>query len=74
MYTYEEEKAAPERARRKREGLPTRRWYQCHGCGAEYSFADGVRNSRGCDKIYCPQPDIHIHSDLDGEKPTTLTL
>lgn len=59
-------------ARRKREGLPTLRWYKCHGCNAEYAFADGIRPPTGCANSACFSPDIHIHSDLDGEKPLTL--
>jgi len=27
---------------------------------------DHVRASWGCD---CPDPDIHVHNDLDGERP-----
>ena len=58
--------------RRKREGVPTLRWYKCHGCSAEYSMQDGVRNYEGCSNVACYAPEIHIHSDLDGEKPNTL--
>lgn len=48
------------------------RWYRCHGCGAEYSIkTDGVRNSAGC---LCPNPDVHVHSDLDGEVPNKAEL
>ena len=61
-----------EEARRKREGIPTLRWYKCHGCGAEYPMHGGVRASAACSNVTCNRPNIHIHSDLDGEKPTTL--
>jgi hypothetical protein len=71
MYSDTEE-IRDERARRKREGIPTLRWYRCHNCEAEYPFSAGVRNSVGCSNPACANPDIHIHSDLDGEKPLTL--
>jgi hypothetical protein len=58
-YEHEEE-------RRRKAGIPTRRWYECHGCGAEYPSSAGARPSWGCT---CGRPDIHIHSDLDGEQP-----
>lgn len=61
-----------EEARRKRLGLPTLRWYVCHTCRAEYPLEDGVRGPTGCSNIACGRPDIHIHSDLDGEQPLTL--
>lgn len=61
-----------EELRRQREGIKTLRWYKCHGCGAEYPVRAGVRTSRACSE--CDSPDIHIHSDLDGEKPVHLTL
>lgn len=63
-----------ERARRKAEGAPTLRWYKCHGCGAEYPFAEGIRSSTGCSNVACAQPSLHIHSDLDGEKPLALVI
>lgn len=63
---------AAERARRKAAGIPTLRWYKCHGCGTEYPLSDGVRYGAGCANVACFAPDIHIHSDLDGEKPETL--
>jgi hypothetical protein len=57
---------------RKAQGIPTRRWYKCHGCGAEYQISVGIRNSAGCSNPTCANPNIHIHSDLDGEQPTRL--
>lgn len=44
-------------------------WFRCHGCGAEYAISDGVRSPRGCGNPTCYAPDIHIHSDRDGEIP-----
>jgi hypothetical protein len=70
MYAHAPEVAA-ERARRKELGITTLRWYKCHGCGAEYSMASGVRASWGC---ICASPRIHVHSDLDGEQPKTLSI
>jgi hypothetical protein len=61
-----------ERTRRKREGIATLRWYVCHGCGWEALVSDGVRPSWGCGNPDCLKPAIHVHSDLDGEKPKTL--
>lgn len=61
-----------EEKRRRMLGLLTWRWYKCHGCGKEYSLADGVRAGWGCNNDCCLAPNIHLHSDLDGEKPTTL--
>ena len=60
-----------EERQRKELGLPTLRWYKCHNCGVEYPF-DCVRTPMACDNINCHSPDIHVHSDLDGEKPATL--
>lgn len=45
-------------------------WLRCHGCGTEYSMADGARNKGGCGNLKCFHSDIHIHSDRDGERPT----
>lgn len=45
-------------------------WFKCHGCGAEYAISDGIRSSLGCANPACIRPDIHIHSGVDGEKPT----
>ena len=61
-----------EARRRRLAGIPTVRWYRCHGCGKEYPLYLGVRGSWGCNNDACLAPDIHIHSDLDGEKPTML--
>lgn len=69
IYTSE---AHAEVHRRRLAGIPTLRWYKCHGCGKEYAIEDGVRASWGCNNDACLAPNIHIHSDLDGEKPTTL--
>jgi hypothetical protein len=73
MYTDYGPEVDAERARRKRLAIPTLRWYKCHGCGAEYPM-DGVRPGTGCANPACHSPNIHIHSDLDGEKPLTLPL
>lgn len=61
-----------EEQRRRALGIRTLRWYQCHGCNAVYAFSLGVRNCAGCSNPTCNRPDIHIHSDLDGEKPIIL--
>jgi hypothetical protein len=70
MYADSPEMAA-EVQRRKAAGIPTLRWYKCHGCGKEWPH-DHVRASWGCDNPRCDRPDIHTHSDLDGEQPLTL--
>jgi len=57
---------------RKDRAERTLSWYMCHNCGKEFRIADGVRNSRGCDN--CWNPNVHIHSNVDGELPTTLPL
>lgn len=49
-------------------------WYVCHGCGKEYLISDGVRPWAGCDNLACHYPDIHVHSNADGELPKTLEV
>jgi len=44
-------------------------WYKCHNCSTEYAMVDGVRNSSGCSNPNCHHPDVHIHSNVDGELP-----
>lgn len=52
----------------------TVRWYVCHGCGWEAWISDGVRNSAGCGNPECYTPDVHIHSNADGEQPKKLLV
>lgn len=49
-------------------------WYVCHGCQQEYSLAEGVRPWAGCANLACQYPDIHTHSNADGELPKTLAV
>lgn len=62
---------AHEERRRCAEGVPTLRWYRCHGCGWEH-ILDGAYHVTACGNPDCQDPCLHIHSDLDGEKPLTL--
>lgn len=61
-----------EESQRMREGISTLRWYMCHNCGWEAWIKDGVRSVLGCGNAKCHSPCLHVHSDLDGEKPKTL--
>lgn len=70
---YSEEQYA-EIARRKREGILTLSWYVCHNCGWEAWISDGVRSGIGCGNSKCYRPILHVHSDIDGEKPRTLKV
>lgn len=45
-----------------------RRWFACHKCGFEHEF-DGVAFGPKCPD--CGE-NLHVHSDLDGEKPKRL--
>jgi len=57
---------AHEERRRYAEGVPTLRWYKCHGCGWEHEYVAMAGVCGNCGGR------LSIHSDLDGEKPTTL--
>jgi hypothetical protein len=71
MYSDSEE-TLTERTRRKELGIRTLYWFKCHGCGYERLVSQGVGNSASCGNPACVNPDLHIHSDIDGEKPNTL--
>lgn len=53
---------------------PRLSWYVCHNCGWEAWVADSGRTSLGYGNEKCYHPDLHIHSNADGEMPKRLQV
>jgi len=50
---------------------PVFRWYRCHHCGWEYEY---IAMRPECGNVRCHRTPygLHVHSSVDGERPTTL--